>query len=132
VLHIPRQDLTVIVFSNIYCSVPSDIGDGLARIAVGFPHETFHPLAKAPNAIKRSLRFRFPADFYQPNAEVTIFSRNGDTFLRWPSGPLSPLIPVGADKWVDRSYWEPVRVDRDLSGVPAALYYDHFRGNPIH
>lgn len=132
VLHIPREALTVIVFSNIYCSAPSDIGDGLARIVLGLPHETFHPVAKAPKAITRSLAFRFPVDFYQPNAEMTMFSRNGDTFLRWPNGQLSPLIPMGADEWLDRSYWEPVRLNRDPSGVPAALSYDRFRGDLVH
>jgi CubicO group peptidase (beta-lactamase class C family) len=131
VLHIPREALTVIVFSNIYCSAPSDIGDGLARIALGLPHDTFHPLAKAPKPIKQPLQFRFPADFYQADAEMTLFTRDGDTFLRWPGGQLSPLIPTGADEWLDRSYWETVRLDRDASGVPAALYYDRFLGNPV-
>lgn len=131
VLHIPREALTVIVFSNIYCSATSDIGDGLARIALARPHEMFHPLAKSPTPIKRSLLFRFPVDFYQPKAEMTIFSRDGDTFLRWPSGNLSPLIPIGADEWVDRSYWQQVRLNRDPSGVPVALYYDRFRGDLV-
>jgi CubicO group peptidase (beta-lactamase class C family) len=131
VLRIPREALTVIVFSNIYSSAPSEIGDGLARIALGLPHEAFHLLAKAPKPIERSLHFRFPVDFYQPNAEMTMFSRNGDTFLRWPDGSLSPLIPIGADEWVDRSYWEPVRLDHDPSGMPAALYYDRFKGDLV-
>jgi CubicO group peptidase (beta-lactamase class C family) len=129
VLHIPRAALTVIVLSNIYCSAASDIGDGLARIALGLPHDGFHPLATA-KPIKEPLHFRFPVDFYQPNAEMTIFTQGGDTFLRWPGGNLSALIPIGADEWVDRSYWEPVRLNRDPSGNPAALYYDHFRGDP--
>jgi len=131
VLQIPREALTVIVFSNIYSSAPTEIGDGLARIALGLPHETVHLLAKAPKPIERALHFRFPVDFYQPNAEMTMFSRKGDTFLRWPNGNLSPLIPIGADEWVDRSYWEPVRLDRDPSGMPAALYYDRFRGDLV-
>jgi CubicO group peptidase (beta-lactamase class C family) len=131
VMHIPQKALTVIVFSNIYSSAPSDIGDGLARVALGLPHKTFHPLVKAPKPVKRSLQFRFPVDFYQPNAKMTMFSRNGDTFMRWPSGDLSPLIPTGADEWVDRSYWEAVRLDRDPSGMPAALYYDRFRGDLV-
>lgn len=131
VLHIPRETLTVIVFSNMYSSAASEIGDGLARIALGRPHSTFHPLAKAPTPIKRPLLLRFPVDFYQPNAKMTMFNRNGDTFLSWPGGNLSPLIPIGADKWVDRSYWEPVRLDRDPSGVPVALYYGRFRGDLV-
>jgi CubicO group peptidase (beta-lactamase class C family) len=128
VLHIPREALTVIVFSNIYCSAASDIGDGLARMALGLPHKSFHPLVKAPKAIKRPLLFRFPDDFYQPKAEMTLFRRNGDTFLRWPNGTLSPLIPIAADEWLDRAYWEPVRLDRDQRGLPEALQYDRFRG----
>lgn len=131
VLHIPREALTVIVFSNIYSSAPSDIGDGLARIALGLPNETLHLLAKAPKPIERPLQFRFPVDFYQANAEMTIFSHNGDIFLRWPAGNASPLIPTGADEWIDRSYWEPVRLDRDPSGVPTALYYGRFRGDLV-
>jgi CubicO group peptidase (beta-lactamase class C family) len=131
VLHIPREALTVIVFSNIYSSAPSDIGEGLARIALGLPHDTFHPLAKAPKPITQPLHFRFPGEFYQPNAEITMFSQNGDTFLRWPSGNLSALIPISSDEWIDRSYWEPVRLNRDGSGVPAALVYDRFKGELV-
>jgi CubicO group peptidase (beta-lactamase class C family) len=131
VLHIPRKSLTVIVFSNIYSSAPSEIGDGLARIALALPHETIHPLPKAPKPIERLLHFRFPTDFFQANAEMTMFTDKGDTFLRWPNGNLSPLIPIGADQWLDRSYWEPVRLDRNPSGVPAALYYDRFRGDLV-
>lgn len=131
VLHIPREALTVIVFSNIYCSASSDIGAGLARIALGRSHDTFHPLAKAAELINEPLHFRFSVDFYQPNADITMFSRNGDTFLRWPSGDLSALIPIGTDEWIDRSYWEPVRLNRDPSGVPAVLYYDRFRGDRV-
>jgi D-alanyl-D-alanine carboxypeptidase len=129
VLHIPREKLTVIVFSNIYSSAPSDIGNGLAHIALRLPHETFHPLATPPEPIHEPLRFRFPADFYQPNAEMTMFSRDSGTFLRWPNGDESPLIPIGTDEWMDRSYWELVRLDR--SGVSAGLYYDRFKGEPI-
>jgi len=129
VLHIPREALTVIVFSNIYCSAASDIGEGLAQIALSLPHKTFHVLEKAPKPIETPLHFRFPVDFYQPSAELTMFSRNGETFLAWPSNNLSPLVPIGTDEWVDRSYWEVVRLDRDPHGVPAALYYDRFRGD---
>ena len=132
VQHIPRKGLTVIVFSNVYSSAPSEIGEGLARIALGLPHRTFHPLAKAPKAVKRPVSFRFPVDFYQSSAEMTMFSRESDTFLRWPSGELSPLISVGADEWVDRLYWEPVKLDRDPTGVAVALHYDRFTGDAVH
>ncbi|MBS1805680.1 MAG: hypothetical protein JST28_20250 [Acidobacteria bacterium] len=127
-LLIPKDDLIVIVFSNINASASSDIGDGLAR-ALGLPHETFHLLANAPAPLTQSMRFRFPADFYQPNAELTVFPRDGGTFLRWPGRDLSPLIPIGTDKFLDRSYWVPVELDRKNSAP--SLLDDRFKGEQI-
>lgn len=128
VLHIPREELTVEVFSNLYSSAPSEIGEGLARMVLGLPYQKFHPLAKAPMPIDQTLLFRFPADFYQASAEITMFRDHGETFLHWPNGNLSPLIPVATDEWLDRLYWEPVKIERGENGIPAALHYDRFRG----
>jgi len=60
-----------------------------------------------------------------------MFSRESDTFLRWPSGDLSPLIPIGEDEWIDRSYWELVRLDRNSNGAPVGLHYDRFRADLV-
>jgi len=38
------------------------------------------------------------------------------------------LIPVSSDHFIDRSYWEEVKIERDGSGNPATLIYDHFQG----
>jgi hypothetical protein len=48
--------------------------------------------------------------------------------LRWPSGDLSAMVPVGQDRFVDRTYWQEVRMERDNAGNPIALVYDRFRG----
>jgi hypothetical protein len=48
--------------------------------------------------------------------------------LKWPSGSVSWLIPLSADHFMDRSYWVDVKIQRDVSGRPAGLIYDRFRG----
>lgn len=48
--------------------------------------------------------------------------------LRWPSGTSTVLIPLGDNRFVDRSYWVPVTVERDAVGRAVALVYDRFRG----
>jgi hypothetical protein len=31
--------------------------------------------------------------------------------LRWPSGDITSLIPLGRDRFVDRSYWVGVKIE---------------------
>jgi len=49
--------------------------------------------------------------------------------MRWPSGDISPLIPLSRDHFLDRSYWAEIHIERDAAGLPKAIVYDHFRGN---
>jgi hypothetical protein len=85
----------------------------------------------APNAtqLKASTgTFQFGPEFYQANAKVTLIANDRGLSLRWPSGDLSTLLPVERDRFVDRSYWQEVRMERDDAGNPIALVYDRFRG----
>jgi hypothetical protein len=72
--------------------------------------------------------FQFGPDFYQANAKVSTVANGKDLSLRWPSGDVSPLIPLVRDHFLDRSYWEEVKIERDASGKATTLVYDHFRG----
>jgi hypothetical protein len=49
--------------------------------------------------------------------------------LRWPSGDISPLIPLDRDHFMDRSYWAKINIERDAAGFPKTIVYDDFRGN---
>jgi CubicO group peptidase (beta-lactamase class C family) len=131
VLHLPREHTTVVVFSNIYSSATTTIGYDIAAMSLGQPYEPFHPSEPAPGPTELKTcagTFRFGPDFYQPNAEVALTVKNSELSMRWPSGELSPLIPLGRDHFLDRSYWEEVRIERDATGLPTAIVYDHFRG----
>jgi D-alanyl-D-alanine carboxypeptidase len=135
VLYLPREQTSIVVFSNIYSSATTTIGNDIAAIVLGLPYETFHPSdpAPSPSELKTcEATFKFGPDFYQPNAEITLLANEAELSLRWPSAAISPLIPVGRDHFVDRSYWEHVKIGRDGKGHAMVLDYGSFRGSAIH
>jgi CubicO group peptidase (beta-lactamase class C family) len=131
VLHLPREDLTVVALSNVYSSATTDIGNEIAAIALGLPYKQLAvrtPLMPADSLALDNLSFTFPANFYQPNATLVFVKKGAELFLRWPSGDLSPLIPLDRDHLIDRAYWVPVGIVRDGRGVPHSITYDRFEG----
>ena len=131
VVYLPDTQTTVVVLSNIYSSATTTIGYDIAAIALGRTYEPFHSRSPAPDSAElRSCTgtFRFGPDFYQPNAIVALMSKGPELFMRWPSNEVSALIPVGHDHFIDRSYWVDVAIQRNSSGQPEALLYDHFQG----
>jgi len=133
VLHLPQEKMTVVVFSNIYSSATTTIGNDLAAIALGLPYQGFHPDQKlSAEQLRRSTgEFQFGDDFYQKNAKVRLAADGTELSLHWPSGDISPLIWLGGDRFMDRAYWEPVTVERGADGLTNALVYDRFRGSAI-
>ena len=134
VLYLPREKMSVTVFSNIYSSSTSTIGYDIAAILRGLPYETFHPSDPPPSAAELKTgtgTFQFGADFYQPNAQLEAVADGQGLSLRWPGGGVSPLIPVSPDQFVDRSYWEQVRIERDSAGKPSGLAYGSVHGSAV-
>jgi CubicO group peptidase (beta-lactamase class C family) len=131
VIYLPREKTVVVALSNIYSSATTSIGYDMAAIALGLPFTPFQPLSPPPavNALQRWVgEYKFDADFYQPNAQIKAFVEGNDFFLRWPSGGISPLIPMGHDHFLDRAYWEEVSFERATDGGPNSVVYDRFRG----
>lgn len=131
VLYLPREQMTVVVFSNIYSSATTDIGNDVAAIALDLPFQGFK--TRKPPPSPQEMRscvgsFKFGPDFYQKDAEVNLTATDNELSLHWPSGDISPLIPLAPDQFIDRAYWEEVRLERGTDGHPRALIYDRFRG----
>lgn len=131
VVYVPRERLFVAAFSNVYASVPADIAYDIGAITLGLPYE---PLSLQTAAAPESLgglpaSFTFPKDFYQPNAVVRVAASDGQVMLHWPTGDVSPLIPVGPDRYIDRNYWVSVEAQRDDAGRIVQLKYDRFTGD---
>ncbi|MEP7088294.1 MAG: serine hydrolase domain-containing protein [Gemmatimonadota bacterium] len=131
VIHLPREDLTVVALSNIYSSATADIALDVAAIALGLPYApaVLSRYGFSPDSLKLSgERFTFPADFYQPNATLAFEMENGEMYLRWPSHDRSPVIPIDRDHAIDRAYWEPIEIRRDAVGRATSISYDRFQG----
>jgi len=131
VIHMTDPEMTVAVLGNIYSSATTTIGYDIAALTVGLPYEQLHFEDRALSPAELNsypATFQFGPDFYQANAKVNVVVQGQELSLRWPSGGGSALIPVGRDHFVDRSYWQQVRIERDASGRPTALDYDRFRG----
>jgi hypothetical protein len=131
VLYLPDNQITVILLGNIYSSATTPMGYDLAALSLGLPYEKLNLMDPSPSAAQLKEctgTFQFGPDFYQANAKVTLIANGRDLWLRWPSGDLSALLPVEQDRFVDRSYWQDVRIERDSAGKPIALVYDRFRG----
>lgn len=131
VLYLPNTKTTVVVLSNIYSSATTTIGYDIAALSLGLPYEPFRTREPAPSATELGTcagLFQFGPDFYQPNAMLTLAVDGSELHARWPSGYVTALIPLSRDHFVDRSYWTDVKVERDASGNPVILSYDHFQG----
>ena len=131
VLYLPDKRTTIVVLSNIYSSATTTIGNDLAAITLGLPYEPLHFRQPAPDAAELKSctgTFRFGADFFQPNADVTLTANDSELLMHWPSGEVSALVPFTKDHFVDRSYWEDVTLERDSSGHAVVLHYDRFQG----
>ena len=134
VLYLPKERLTVVVFSNIYSSATTTMGNDVGAISMGLPFEPFRPSSEDMSAAQLASSvgsFKFGPDFYQANAEVQVVAEGKELSLRWPSGELSPLIQMDRDRFVDRAYWEPVIIERDANDKPTQLSYDRFKGAVI-
>jgi CubicO group peptidase (beta-lactamase class C family) len=131
VLYFPHDQTTVILLSNIYSSATTPMGYDIAALSLALPYEKLHFMDPSPHAAQLKSctgTFQFGPDFYQANAKVTLVLNDRELSLRWPSGDLSALLPVEPDRFIDRSYWQDVRIERDRQGKPIALVYDRFRG----
>jgi CubicO group peptidase (beta-lactamase class C family) len=131
VLYLPKSRTTVVVLSNIYSSVATPIGYDLAALSLGLPYKNFHLMEPPPDvaALDRCTgSFQFGSDFFEPNALLLLTVEGHELRLRWPSGSVTALIPLGPDRFLDRSYWADVGIERGSSGKPAWLSYDRFRG----
>lgn len=133
VLHLPKEELTVVLFSNVYSSATTTMGYDITSIALGLSYKPFDPGASlsAEALTASSGTFQFGPDFYQKNAKLALAPAGSALSLRWPSGDISPLIPLSKDHFVDRSYWEDVGIERNASGDPDVLMYGQFRGNAV-
>jgi hypothetical protein len=134
VAYIPSERLAIVALSNIYASTPTAIGLDLAAIALGKPYSAARLLpGPLPNDAVAQIAgsYKFGANFYQPNATLTLSVEKGEAMLRWPSGENTALVPVDGGQFMDRAYWVPVSISRSADGTATSLVYAGFPGQRL-
>jgi len=132
-VYVPKDQLLIVVLSNIYASAPPEIASELAALNLGLPYErlSLRTTVDPASLVGLPADFRFPSNFYQPDAVVRIGVVDGAVSLHWPSGDTSPLIPTSKDHFIDRAYWMPVEVVREAGAKIGQLKYGAFVGQPV-
>jgi hypothetical protein len=134
VIYLPKESVTVILLSNIEHDMNPSVAEDIAAMAVGksFKPFAYQPFPMTPEQRRSSVgRFKFGADFYRSNGTLEIKDSPQGLLLEWPGGPEAPLLPIGADSFMDRYYWSPVTIVRDAAGHPSALKFGKFLGTVV-
>ena len=130
----PKEDLTVIVLSNNYVSLPADVGKWLAALVLNEPFEKLNLTNKtvsADYAKKITGTYKFDKSFYVPDAELKVKYENGNLVSDWGG-----LIPIDkGDKnfkeFILRTYWSSVTLIADEQGNITQMKYDNHIGFKI-
>lgn len=128
--YLPREDVAIILLTNIEHDANPLIIPELAALLMGKPYQPFD-YRPVPPALQThpSGDFVFGPDFYRPNATLHLVSDENGVMLHWSADRIAPLLPIAKDKFKDRYYWNDVTVIRGIDGKPVALdYAGKFRG----
>lgn len=135
--HYVKEDVTVIVLSNLYVSVPTPIARAVGALYFGAPVEPMPPLdaKKLSPANIASLvgTYQFGPDYYLPNAKVRIYADDGDLAGKYIDSDYAAFsfIPMTGSKFLIRSFWSPAEFTLGTNRQATELKIDEFRGTRI-
>jgi len=125
----PEEEICVIVLSNIYVSVPSQIAVDLASILFNQPMEmpAFNN-SKITSEESRQLvgKYQFGKDFYRPNFILEVSEHDGNLFTSW-----GELIPNKPFHYIQRTYWSKIIFNKDTAGKINGMVFDHYIGDKV-
>ncbi len=121
------DDTCVIVLGNNYSGAASFMINDISAIAFGEPYETLKVNATLNLDSKVSApylgRYNGGADFFVPNAYLTVEKREGHFAMRWSMGGLSWLVPINESKFYDRNFGGTVTFVKNDRGEISHLIY---------
>lgn len=120
----PREDLNVIVLSNIQSEVTEQMGVGLAAIALGETYEIprLRPGFSDP-PVSDSTLFASYSGRYEiaPGFVLTVRSVAQGILIAGPDGAFLPMDHEGPDRFFFRPLYVPIVFERDSGGQINAL-----------
>jgi len=123
------DDVCIVVLSNNYIPLASQIGSDIAAILFGGKYEipSIHNGKMNPRLAQIAVgKYQFDAHFYRPNMLMSISDRNGLLYTDW-----GELIPEDSLRFIDRVYWLKVYFERDSTGKVKTIDYGGFKGVKI-
>ncbi|HEY5936940.1 MAG TPA: serine hydrolase domain-containing protein [Kofleriaceae bacterium] len=125
---------TVIVLSNSYSPVAQDEHFLSALHAAIFerpipPAPVIAPLSVPNGALAEYAgKYQMPADYYVPDAIVTLADRGAYLTATFPNGAINTFYPVAKDELLDRNFWARVKMTRDAAGKITGFDYALLQG----
>lgn len=131
-----RDDLIVIVLSNIQSEVVEQMGVGLAAIALGKGYENPRLRAgfNAPQINDDELFSTYTGRYeIAPELVLTVRSVPKGILIAGPDGIFIPLDHEGADRFFFRTLYVPITFERDSNGRVNALDWNgQFKAKRLH
>ena len=119
-------DTSFIILSNLYTYAPTAMSEGIADILAGKPAEPMERVKPTPMSSAQlqafTGRYRFGPDFHVRDIGATIVAEKDYLRMEWDAGDrVTTLIPVGADRFFDPTYWADMQFV-DTPGGKKILY----------
>jgi hypothetical protein len=130
----PKDQLSIIVLSNNYVSLPPEISKNIAAIVFNQPVErTNLTTARIDDLYAQGLAgtYQFDSTFYQPNFKLHVSYKDGLLNTDW--GGLVP-IDKGNNHFTDfilRTYWSDIRFNIGSDMKVNSMNFDKFTGRKI-
>lgn len=130
----PDDQLTVIVLSNNYISLPATLGLQLAALALKKPvtQTILTKKAIAPEQASQLVgKYQFGPDFYLKDFTMEVSYQNGNLSCSW--GALIPVADATkpGTRFIQRTYWSDVEFTRNSAGEIDTMLVDGRKGIKI-
>lgn len=135
--HYVKDEVSVIVLSNLYISVTTPIARAVGALHFGAPAKPMPPLTprKLPPGSMAPLlgTYQFGPDYYVPNARIRIVGVNGDLTGEYVGSgyPAFSFIPITDKTFLIRSFWLPAEFTPRQDGQATELRIGEFRGRKV-
>lgn len=130
------EGVTVVVLSNLYVSVTTDIARAVGALHFGEPVTPMPTLQSDPLDARRIAAlagdYQFGPDYYVPDALMTVRGRDGHIEAEVAGYPPAfPFVPLGGNRFLIRSFWIEAEFTMGPDGQATGMVIDGRRGNRV-
>ncbi len=135
--HYVKEEVSVIVLSNLYVSVTTPVARAVGALYFGGPVKPLPKLSAQKPASKLIApllgTYQFGPDYYVPNVKIRIVNNDGDLGGQYVGVNYPPFsfIPTADGKFLIRSFWMPAEFIAAADGRVTELKMEEFLGRRV-